>query len=247
MGLFLVFLKLFLFFIKTSHLVASPLDVHEIPSPPVRPIPPIVVPPRSPPTPPPDLKPPSVPIPPPEIPPKVPRDQGQGKNIGQLAYERECAVCHGPSGEGTERGYPIKRPYRPYATEVTRKGRESQEFPIPMPAYPQSLLSDLELAEIWTFLDGSTVGDDLALGADLYRWFCSNCHGKDGKGGFSRQDIRPAAGSEVREGFFSDWIRWGSHHGDYMNRSAYMPRWNQWEISDNSIEKIKKYLQSLGN
>ena len=225
--------------------------MRDIPRPPSAPVPPPIPPGSLPPRPPAGVPhPPPSPIPEPTepsglpTPPEQPDDKA--KRSAREIYEIECALCHGKKGEGTERGYALRNPYRPYATEVTRMGRNGNpEFPIPMPAYPESVVSDDELAEIWSFLDSIGKQELEMDGRQLYVSFCLNCHGSDGKGGVTLQNVLSSESNGPSLNTLKNWIRWGRRDGDYLNRYGYMPRWNRWELSDVSVEKIRKYLQSL--
>jgi mono/diheme cytochrome c family protein len=172
------------------------------------------------------------PLPPGDDPP--PSDQTLS---GEEIYQRECALCHGKQGEGTERGYPLRKPYRPYATHVTREGRAGNPaYAIPMPAYSEAVISDLKLAEIWNFLDRQT---SESSGEDFYRAYCQNCHGVDARGGMSQQALDSAWDN------FALWVRWGQDDGFYGSRSSYMPRWNSWEISEKDLDRIQSHVRTL--
>ena len=111
------------------------------------------VPPR-PPMPPAPPKPPMPPAPPSDKP--KPGRQGEGSNKGLTGvevYQKECAVCHGKEGEGTERGYPLKFVKSRFAELVTRQGRKiPPEFEIDMPAYDEEIVSRKQMTEMLDYL-----------------------------------------------------------------------------------------------
>lgn len=164
---------------------------------------------------------------------------------GKEFYLKECAICHGPSGEGTERGTPLHKPYKVYATHITRHGRKGDpKYAIPMPAYPREVLPDRILVQIWTYLEETS---SPFSGEDIYRFYCANCHGTDGRGGMCGQPLVNFDGVVTSPETFALWVRWGQDDGFYDNRGSYMPRWNQAEISDSDLAKLRVYIQSLSS
>jgi len=164
---------------------------------------------------------------------------------GKDFYLKECAVCHGPRGDGTERGMPLYKPHRVYATHITRHGRQgSRQYAIPMPAYPNTALSDRQLGQIWDYLDSLS---SPTTGEQLYRSYCANCHGPDGLGGACGQPLINADGILTQSNLFTLWVRWGQNDGSYDRRGSYMPRWNRSENSDADVEKLRSYIQSLSS
>lgn len=162
---------------------------------------------------------------------------------GKDVYIKECAICHGQTGEGTERGTPIKKPYKVFATHITRHGRKGNpQYAIPMPAYPEATIPNRQLVQIWSYLDGVELP---STGKDIYQTYCANCHGVDGLGGMSSQPLINTVGITTQPELFALWVRWGQDDGFYDSRTTYMPRWNQAEISDADLEKLRSYVQSL--
>jgi mono/diheme cytochrome c family protein len=175
----------------------------------------------------------------PDIPTPTPSTPSSGKEF----YQKECAICHGARGEGTERGTPLNKPYKVYNTHITRHGRKGHpQFAIPMPAYPREMLSDRLMVQIWDYVESfSTPG----TGEELYRAYCANCHGNDARGGMSSQPLVNETGVVTKPEVFALWVRWGQDDGFYESRGSYMPRWNPSEISDVDVVKIRSYLESL--
>lgn len=182
---------------------------------------------------------------PPPLPPESPEPPAGTPMSGRELYFKECAVCHGREGEGTERGFPVRKPYRVYATHITRRGRAGNpQFAIPMPAYPAEVLSDRQLVEIWNYLDSLT---SATSGEAIFQTYCANCHGRDARGGMSGQPLFNAQGVVTPPDTFDLWVRWGQDDGFYDNRSSYMPRWNQWEISESQLASLRLYLKTLSS
>ena len=178
-------------------------------------------------------QPPSIPVP---VPPEdVP--QGNENLSGKEVYLKECAVCHGQEGEGNERGYPIRFPVESYAEAVTRQGRSgNSSFPIPMPGYSKEQISDVQLREMWSYLRSFPRPQ---TGKQLFETYCANCHGADGRGGFSGKDV-------VREtDDYREAIREGEHQRDYLNRKKYMPAYSPLEISLEEITLLRLYAREL--
>ncbi len=156
---------------------------------------------------------------------------------GQEYYQRECAICHGLNGEGTERGSAITRTHKVYGSQVIREGRSgSKTYAIPMPAYSRDELTARQLAEIWQMLGEKPKPD---TGAGLYRAYCENCHGSHGSGG----DVEVAINHAV--GALSLWVRYGgkSQDKDFLSRHDYMPSFNERELTDQDILLIGQYLK----
>jgi mono/diheme cytochrome c family protein len=164
---------------------------------------------------------------------------------GKEYYLKECAICHGPGGDGTERGTPLHKPYKVYATHITRHGRNGDpKYAIPMPAYPREILPDRLLVQIWSYLEGASAPTS---GEDIYRVYCANCHGKDGRGGMTGQPLITFDRMVTSPEIFALWVRWGQDDGYYDSRGSYMPRWNQDEISESDLAKLRVYIQSLSS
>lgn len=155
---------------------------------------------------------------------------------GAEYYARECAKCHGASGEGSPRGYEIRNPVIGYATYVIRNGRPGAPFADSMPKYTTARLSQKQLNEIIAMLRSAEHPSD---GAGLYNRFCSNCHGKDARGGVVGESLR----GEIDE--FGEKIREGEGGNNYADRREYMPRWPASEISEQEIHAMAEYVSRL--
>ena len=149
----------------------------------------------------------------------------------------QCAVCHGPTGEGTALGYEIRHPVRPYATWVVRHGRTGGEFPgSAMLAYGAAV-SDAQLSSIFDYLDSFPQPTD---GQGLYLDYCRNCHGTDARGGVTGVDISDKAYKDALEK-----VRKGEGGTDYGSRDMYMPAFPASRLSDADVRAIADYIGTL--
>lgn len=112
---------------------------------------------------------------------------------GAILYQRDCAACHGPLGEGTRRGPPLDTAGEAANHYYLSTGR----MPIPEPdspvrrlpvAYTPEQLEDLiaYAASLGDGPDMPVVRPDeghVARGGIHYRLHCSACHGASGAGG----------------------------------------------------------------
>ncbi len=156
---------------------------------------------------------------------------------GKEVYLKECAVCHGKEGEGTDRGFSVRFPVAVYAEAVTRAGRDGAGvFSIPMPAYTAAQVSDQQLREMWQYLSSFSRPK---TGAELFATFCQNCHGKDGRGGVVGKGVL----GEIGE--FREVIREGEHRSQPLRRRKYMPAYSRSLISDADIWLLENYAREL--
>ena len=180
------------------------------------------------------------PLPQPLPPTPAPPDDGEDSNAGlsgKEVYLKECAVCHGNEGEGTERGYQLRFPVSAYAEAVTRKGRTGNRlYAIPMPAYQTDKISDQQLREMWEYLHSF---QRPITGKGLFEAYCANCHGQDGRGGFTGEGILSETGE------YRKYIRRGKNRLNPMNRRKYMPAYTAEEVSSNDILLLRQYAREL--
>ena len=183
---------------------------------------------------------PTTPEPPPFPPTTEPPTDDHGSNAGltgKEVYLKECAVCHGKEGEGTPRGYQVRFPVQAYADAVTRFGRSgNREFDIPMPAYPVEKISDQQLREMWIYLSSFPRP---TTGKELFTAYCANCHGQDGRGGFSGEGILSETGE------YRKYIRRGKNLRYPLNRRKYMPAYGEMELSAKDIFLLRQYARDL--
>jgi len=105
-------------------------------------------------------------------------------NTGRGIFDRNCAVCHGPNGEGQASRFPnlIDADWQwgnshAQIEQSIRQGRRAN-----MPAWGTTL-DEQQIASvigyIRTFGPGGTTN---VAGQQTYTQFCTGCHGADGKG-----------------------------------------------------------------
>ncbi len=173
------------------------------------------------------------PLPPSPLPPETSNEGLSGREV----YEKECAVCHGQEGQGTERGYALRFPAKTYAEAVVRRGRTGNRlFEIPMPAYSESQVTTTQLNEMIAYLNSF---ERPKTGKALYETFCGACHGIDGRGGFTGKNII----KEIEE--FSEYIRKGKGLRDPLNRKNYMPPFRSNELSSLEIRLMRDHAIEL--
>jgi mono/diheme cytochrome c family protein len=156
---------------------------------------------------------------------------------GAAVFAETCSQCHGPDGGGTVDGPQIQSPVRAYATYVIRNGRAAQMgFKTGMDAFDTTKLSDEELTAV---LDLLTTAPHPTTGPDLYKRYCQNCHGTNGRTGRAGQDIVRHL-SEITQK-----VRFGHGGTQYSSRTSYMPAWPSTEISDADIAMLESYIGTL--
>ena len=164
-------------------------------------------------------------------------DSPNGNDPGASSFA-QCAVCHGPTGEGTALGYEIRHPVRPYATWVVRHGRTGGEFPgSAMLGYDAGTVSDAQLSSIFDYLDGFPQPSD---GQGLYLDYCRNCHGTDARGGVTGVDISDKAYNDALEK-----VREGEGSTNYGSRNMYMPAFPASRLSNAEVRAIADYIGTL--
>jgi mono/diheme cytochrome c family protein len=159
---------------------------------------------------------------------------GDASTTGSNATGEElyalCAPCHGPAGEGSELGYELRHPSRPYATWVVRNGRPGDEFENSVMApYSESILSDADLEKIFDYLDSF---EQPTTGEDLFLDYCGNCHGPTGTGGVVGVTIVDKTLADTLEK-----VRTGVGT-DFSNRIAYMPAFDESRITDDEVQAM---------
>lgn len=161
-----------------------------------------------------------------------------GPMTGVEVFATTCAGCHGAAGEGHDRGPQLRFPVVGYATHVTRSGRDGRGFADPMPGYDHEEVDDEQLGQMWGWLHSGGKPTD---GAGLWKTYCGNCHGPDGRGGPVDESVR---GEDL-----GDWIevtREGEGGRRYGSRGDYMPAWSSREISDDEIRLMYDYIRGGG-
>jgi mono/diheme cytochrome c family protein len=172
-------------------------------------------------------------------------DTGEGGETWEELAPAEfanCQGCHGPSGEGTAIGLPIRNISPGYGDWVIRNGRAARPgYPADMPMFGEEALSDAAVDSILNWLAAAPKPTD---GEGLYMTFCANCHGEDAQGGVVNKSVL----EELAEGGpaeILEKVREGEGGNNYGDRFEYMPSWSPAELSNAEVDAIVEYLQSL--
>lgn len=165
---------------------------------------------------------------------------------GRDLFARDCAICHGPEGAGTERGPAIDRAGTAMIDYVLTTGR----MPIPdpgadivrsEPAYTPAQIDDM-VAYTATFVEGPAVPEppmesgrreDLAVGAEKFRANCAMCHQLAGRGGplLDDEEAPPLVQSTPQQ--VLEAIRAGPQS---------MPPYTEDDLSDDEARAIASYV-----
>ena len=112
-------------------------------------------------------------------------------DTGQALFQQDCAVCHGPRGEGSFRGPPINESGQAAVSFMVTTGRMPAtsidlDTPRQAPKYSPEQIDAL-LAYTSQFVTGPPIPDvgagDAATGGEVYRLNCASCHQAVGAGG----------------------------------------------------------------
>lgn len=156
---------------------------------------------------------------------------------GTRAFQIHCLMCHGEQGVGTILGPEVQHPVRDYSTWVVRNGLPGVGFTKPMEIIPPEMLTDADLTLIYEYLDKPP---QPTTAEGLYKDYCGNCHGADGKGGPTTRDITGADVEPIEEV-----VRQGTHLGMFDERNEYMPAYSTTLVSDAELQLISDYVDTL--
>lgn len=160
-----------------------------------------------------------------------------GAPTGAALFGMHCAACHEEKGSGGLKAPEIQHPVRDYATWVVRNGRPADpKWAMPMAKFAADELSDADLTLILDYLDEPP---QPTSGQTLYRDYCQNCHGVDGKSKPADHDIT----QEVDE--LAKMVRDGAHAGEYTKRDGFMPKFSTTRLTDAEVELIRAYVDTI--
>ena len=176
------------------------------------------------------------------------------RQAGEDIYQRDCAVCHGPAGVGTENGPPLDQEGTASIDFVLRTGR----MPIPDPDaevardvarringapvdYDEQEIADLvaHTAEWTTGPEVPPVNtvdrgqEALAHGGELWRRNCAACHQLAGQGGVLLQDVEIPSVTSSSPQVIADAIRAGPRS---------MPAFDEATVSEDDAADLTLYI-----
>lgn len=165
---------------------------------------------------------------------------------GRELFARDCAVCHGPEGEGTERGPAIDASGTALIDYVLTTGRMPISDPDDAivrgkPAYTPDQVADI-VEHTDAFVSGPTVpapemltGDraHLRRGGEQYRANCAMCHQLAGRGGVLLDDAEAPPLLEATPQQVLEAIRTGPQS---------MPPYTEDDLSDDDARAIASYV-----
>ncbi len=159
----------------------------------------------------------------------------------QQFYAVNCALCHGPRGEGVASlGPEVQHPVRDFSTWVVRNGRQGHpSFPASkMAAFTPAALPDAVLNGIWDWLSTPALAKP-TTGQALFHDYCSNCHAT-GVGGTAGHNAKGEPLATVLQ-----MVRGGHSLTQFSSRTGYMSKWTASELTDAEVGLIVSYLDAL--
>lgn len=189
----------------------------------------------------------SSPTGPPTAVPSTPPTSGDNPDLarGGLLYQQTCASCHGPAGQGTQRGpalvgvgpasvdFQVGTGRMPLAQEARQPMRKKAEFSV------------VETRDIVAYVAGFGPGGppipqvrpgSVATGSQLYLANCAACHSATGSGGaltnaWTAPSLSGATPTQVAEA-----VRVGP---------GLMPAFPQTVFTDAQVDALASYVQEL--
>jgi ubiquinol-cytochrome c reductase cytochrome c subunit len=165
---------------------------------------------------------------------------------GQKLYQRDCAYCHGTSGQGTERGQSLAGIGLAEVDYTVSTGRMPKRTPDEQrrrhkPLYNREQLDAL-LAYVSPFVAGGPAipavdpgAGNLAEGGELFRAQCASCHQWAGEGGGLLGRNAPSLHDSTPQQL-GDAVRTGP---------ATMPAFSAATISAHDLDSIAAYVAYL--
>jgi quinol---cytochrome-c reductase cytochrome c subunit len=132
---------------------------------------------------------------------------------GAALYLNSCSACHGPNGEGTIGGPPLKDAGAASADFYLRTGRMPLGSPEQRPVHQAPAFNDADIKAlvdyVASFGNGPAIppvqgGGDVSRGFELYTANCAACHAATGAGnavggGFAAVGLGQATEEEIAE------------------------------------------------
>ena len=183
---------------------------------------------------------------------------------GNRLYEDKCEACHGKNGRGGV-GVPLSLPafqrdasdeFLAKTIRYGRPGRVMPAFPYLSDAQLSALIKTLRSFDKQPLKAGKTpasIKGNAVRGSQLYKQYCSACHGNEGEGGkgtgvtFSRpRDAEIIATSLSNRGFqkaASDKMIWQTLA--YGREGTPMPSYLDQGLSEQQISDLVVYVRTL--
>jgi ubiquinol-cytochrome c reductase cytochrome c subunit len=170
------------------------------------------------------------------------------QSLGRELYQHDCAVCHGPAGEGSQRAPMIATDGLADLDFMISTGRmpiDGTEAPTERraPRYTPAQI-DAILAYAATFVTGEAIpsadvaGADLARGGEVYRLNCAACHHATGSGGVLAYGVEVPPVDQATPVQVVEALRVGP---------AQMPAFNRDTISDGDAAAVAAYVRELSD
>ena len=162
-------------------------------------------------------------------------EENAGPATAEELYIQHCSACHGADATGGDLGPNVRYVDSGLSHFLVREGRESMTYPAPMVPIPEESLSDegvdLIVEYLWSFPKPTT-------GEELFQQICAKCHGADGAGG-------PTGRPVIGEAHAAEQIVRNGHNGAYDDRREFMPAYDQQQITDQELQLIIAYIETL--
>lgn len=176
------------------------------------------------------------------------------RQAGAALFQRDCAMCHGPAGEGTANAHPInevgtagidfvlrtRRMPLPHPDAKVRRDSARRANGVPVVYSQQEIADIVSHAEEWvTGPEVPTVenlerGEEaLAHGGELWRRNCAACHQLAGEGGVLLEDVVIPAMGDVSPLVTAEAIRAGP---------GAMPAFDEASLSDQDVAELALFI-----
>ena len=177
------------------------------------------------------------------------------RQAGEVLFQRDCAVCHGPQGIGTTKARAITDVGTATIDFVLRTGR----MPLPDPEAeirrdaarrPNGTpveYTEKEMADIVAYAEEWVSGPEipptravargqeaLAQGGELWRRNCAACHQLAGQGGVLLEDVEIPAMGDVTPLVAAEAIRAGP---------GSMPAFDEATLSDDEVAEVTLFVE----
>jgi len=173
--------------------------------------------------------------------------KASGKSDDMLERTRLCGYCHGKDGNSVHPEIPSLAGQNPqyFIEQLLLFKQKTRKYPAVMHDYARQMDPDTMAAIALYFADlprrsmGQVDAAKAAAGAALYKSFCSNCHGMDGKGaneGYAAINAQSPAYVALSLKRFRD---------NALERSSHAMQIAARGMTDQEIESLAHYIAGL--